>query len=364
MTAKPAAPLPLGSTIGIVGGGQLGRMLALAAAELGFKTHIYCPEEDCPAAQVAHDFTQADYDDEAALTAFAEAVNVVTYEFENIPVATVERLGAAKNVFPSAKALEVAQDRFEEKSFMQKQNFGIAYFFDITDEASLKEALDQTDGQGILKTRRFGYDGKGQWRIHPDTDLDGVLQELTDRPAILEALVPFEREVSILVARGQDGSTACYEAIENVHRNHILHTSTLPAQLSATLQNQARNMAEKLATALDYIGVLAIECFVVGDELLINEIAPRVHNSGHLTQDACHCGQFEQHIRAIAGWPLGDVTAHSHAVMTNLLGDEINQWRELAAKPATYLHLYGKTEARTGRKMGHVTKLISKQTDG
>lgn len=353
-------PLSPNGIIGIVGGGQLGRMLALAAAELGLKTHIYCPEDNCPAAQVATAFTQAPYDDMSALTAFAAEVDVVTYEFENIPVATVAQLARSKNVFPSADALEVAQDRLVEKSFMRAQGFDVAAFFDITDLDSLKAALAQTDGAGILKTRRFGYDGKGQWRLDGDSDLAGVLQELNGQPAILEALVPFEREVSILVARAQDGTTAAYDVIENVHRNHILHSSTLPAALPATQRDAARDMAEKLATALDYVGVLAIECFIVGDALLINEIAPRVHNSGHLTQDACHCGQFEQHMRAVAGWPLGDATAHSDAVMTNLLGDEIEQWRDFAAQKATYVHLYGKAEARSGRKMGHVTKLKPK----
>jgi 5-(carboxyamino)imidazole ribonucleotide synthase len=350
------------ATIGIVGGGQLGRMLALAAAELGLKSHIYCPEEDCPAAQVASALTAAAYDDSAALATFAAAVDVVTYEFENIPVATVEHIAVSKNVFPSAKALKIAQDRFEEKSFMRAQGFGVADFFDITDLASLETALAQCGGEGILKTRRFGYDGKGQWRLDADSDLADVCAALDGQAAILEALVPFEREVSILVARGQDGATACYDVIENVHRNHILHSSTLPAQLPAALHAAAKNMAEKLATALDYVGVLAIECFVVGDSLLINEIAPRVHNSGHLTQDACHVGQFEQHMRAVAGWPLGDATAHSDAVMTNLLGDEIAQWRGFAAKNATHVHLYGKAEARAGRKMGHVTRLSPKNS--
>jgi 5-(carboxyamino)imidazole ribonucleotide synthase len=354
-------PLPPNSTIGIVGGGQLGRMLALAAAALGFKSHIYCPEKDCPAAQVASAFTAANYDNEKALTAFAEAVDVVTYEFENIPVSTVAHIAKVTNVFPSAKALEVAQDRLVEKSFMRAQDLQTAAFFDITDEASLETALAQTGGAGILKTRRFGYDGKGQWRIDSDSDLSAILQELNEKPAILEALVPFEREVSILVARAQDGTTACYDAVENVHKDHILHTSTLPAHLPAALHKQGQAMAATLAGALDYVGILAIECFVVGDDLLINEIAPRVHNSGHLTQDACHVGQFEQHIRAIAGWPLGDSTAHSDAVMTNLLGDDVTQWQDLAAQKATYVHLYGKADARAGRKMGHVTRLTPKK---
>ncbi len=357
MTIDCLAP---NASIGIVGGGQLGRMLALAAAELGFRTHIYCPEEDCPAARVASAFTAAAYDDFAALSAFAATVDVVTYEFENIPVETVTHLATAKNVFPSAKPLQVAQDRWVEKSFMREHGLETADFFDITDLSELEAALAQTGGSGILKTRRFGYDGKGQWRLDQNSDLPAVLTALDAQPAILEALVPFEREVSVLVARAQDGTSACYEVIENVHKNHILHTSTLPAALPASMQAKATVMAEKLADALGYVGVLAIECFVVGDALLINEIAPRVHNSGHLTQDACHCGQFEQHIRAIAGWPLGDASAHSHAVMTNLLGDDVNDWQKLAAEKATYVHLYGKAEARAGRKMGHVTKLTAK----
>ena len=257
---------------------------------------------------------------------------MVTYEFENIPVATAAHIAATRNVFPSAKALKIAQDRFEEKSFMRMQGFGVADFFDITDLASLESALAQCNGKGILKTRRFGYDGKGQWRLDGDSELAAVFSELDGQAAILEALIPFEREISILVARGQDGTNACYDLIENVHLNHVLFSSTLPAQLPAALQDTAKNMAEKLAAALDYVGVLAIECFVFGDALLINEIAPRVHNSGHLTQDACHVGQFEQHMRAIAGWPLGDATAHSDAVMTNLLGDEIENGAILRRK--------------------------------
>lgn len=354
MTIKP------GARIGIVGGGQLGRMLALAAAELGFQCHIFCPEADAPAAQTAAAHTKAPYDDHAALDAFAADVDVVTYEFENIPVETVAHITTQKSVYPSAKALQVAQDRFVEKSFMRDLGLGVAEFFDITDKASLTDALAACGGTGILKTRRFGYDGKGQWRLDADTDVDATLQELDGQAAILEALVPFQREVSLLVARNPQGDMATYDVIENVHKNHILHTSTLPATLSAEQKAQAHIMAETIADALDYVGVLAIECFVTAQGLLVNEIAPRVHNSGHLTQDACHCGQFEQHIRAVAGWPLGDTTAHADAVMTNLLGDDVQGWEQLAAQPATYVHIYGKNQAKPGRKMGHVTRLTSK----
>ena len=355
----PEALAP-GAVIGIVGGGQLGRMLALAAAELGFKAHILCPEEDAPATQIAAAHSCADYLDISALDAFAAAVDVVTYEFENIPVDTVAHLAKTTPVMPSATALHVAQDRLNEKQFMRDLGLGVADFFDITDKASLQNALAATGGSGILKTRRFGYDGKGQWRLDADSDLDAVIAELAGQAAILEALVPFEREVSLLVARGADGSIAAYPPIENVHKNHILHTSTLPATLAAGGLAQAEYMAGKLIAALDYVGLLAIECFVTADGLLINEIAPRVHNSGHLTQDACHCGQFEQHIRAIAGWPLGDPTPHSDAVMTNLLGDEVHEWQKWTAQPATYVHLYGKAQAKPGRKMAHVTQLTPK----
>lgn len=357
MTFNALAP---GSTVGIVGGGQLGRMLALAAAELGFQTHVFCPEAHAPAAQVATAHTQADYEDEAALANFAAAVDIVTYEFENIPVATVAHIAPRKPVYPSARALEVAQDRLVEKSFMRDLGLGVADFYDITDLPSLEAALIATGGAGILKTRRFGYDGKGQWRISADSDLAAILSELNGRPAILEALVPFEREVSLLVARNPQGDMATYDVIENVHKNHILHTSTIPADITTAQQQQAHAMAQKIAAALDYIGVLAIECFVTAGALLVNEIAPRVHNSGHLTQDACHCGQFEQHMRAIAGWPLGDTRAHSNAVMTNLLGDEVHGWQDWAAQPATYVHIYGKAKAQPGRKMAHVTQLTPK----
>lgn len=360
-TSASLASLAPGAIIGIVGGGQLGRMLALAAAELGFQTHILCPEADAPAAQVATQHTQADYDNEDALAAFSAAVDVVTYEFENIPVATVAHIAAAKPVYPSAKALGVAQDRFVEKSFMRELGLGVADFYDITNLASLQAALAATGGTGILKTRRFGYDGKGQWRLDNDSDLAAIHAELDSQAAILEAMVPFEREVSLLVARNPLGDMATYDVIENVHKNHILHKSTLPATLSAAQHQAAHDMAERIAAALDYVGVLAIECFVTAAGLLVNEIAPRVHNSGHLTQDACHCGQFEQHMRAIANWPLGDTTAHSDAVMTNLLGDEVHGWQAWAAQPATYVHIYGKADAKPGRKMAHVTQLIAKK---
>lgn len=347
-----------GQTIGIIGGGQLGRMLALASAELGFTCHIYCPEENSPASQVAHQTTCAAYEDLDALAQFADSVDVVTYEFENIPADSIATLTAQNTVSPPARALAVSQDRLDEKTFIAALGIAVAGFHDITDLDSLTAALAQTGGQGILKTRRFGYDGKGQWRISPSSDLTAILDELDGQPAILEALINFEREVSLIVARDAAGHVASYAPIENVHKNHILHQSTLPAQLSTDLAAQAEQIAESLATALDYVGILAIETFVTADGLIVNEIAPRVHNSGHITQDACTCGQFEQHIRAIAGWPLGDPTAHSKAMMTNLLGDEVDDLAAWDSAPATRVHLYGKAESKPGRKMGHVNQLI------
>jgi len=351
-----------GQTIGIVGGGQLGRMLALAAAELGLKAHIYAETSATPAAEVAAASTVGAYDDTAQLARFAAAVDCITYEFENIPAAGLAEMQAALPVLPPATALAVSQDRFDEKTFIRAQGLAVADFIAIDSGKDLADGLAQLGGEGILKTRRFGYDGKGQWRLTGDSDLAKIALELDDRPAIIEAVVPFEREISVLVARNTHGDMALYEPVENVHKNHILHSSTVPAHLSSGHLKKARTLAETLANALDYVGVLAIETFVTGDDLVVNEIAPRVHNSGHLTADACLCGQFEQHIRAVAGWPLGDTKRHSNAVMINLLGDDVADWQTLAAKPGSRLHLYGKAEARPGRKMGHVTYL-SEKTD-
>jgi 5-(carboxyamino)imidazole ribonucleotide synthase len=359
VTTKALLP---GQTIGIIGGGQLGRMLALSAAQLGLKCHIFCPEDNAPASQVSDQTTLAAYDDLTALAQFASQVDVVTYEFENIPADSVAVLEANKPVYPSAQALAVSQDRLDEKTFIAGLGLSVAPFYDITSLDSLRQALDKTGGHGILKTRRLGYDGKGQWRVTPESDLKAIVQQLDGQPAILEALIDFEREVSVVVARDRSGNIASYAPIENVHENHILKHSTLPANLSPERSAQAAKLAESLIAALDYVGVLSIETFVTQAGLMVNEIAPRVHNSGHLTQDACACGQFEQHIRAISGWPLGSPDAHSDAVMTNLLGDDIHDWQKWAAQPNTSLHLYGKDKAKAGRKMGHVTQLKIKSS--
>lgn len=346
-------------TIGIIGGGQLGRMLAIAAARLNFRTIILEPQADCPAAQVASAQITAAYDDPAALAELASRCDVVTYEFENVPVLAAETLQLAVPVHPPATALEVAQDRLTEKSFLNSCGIETASFHAVDSQADLEKALADFGGKGVLKTRRLGYDGKGQRVFRSAADSPaGAYDDLGGVPLILESFVPFEREVSIIAARGKDGATACYDPAENVHRHGILHTSTLPARISDATAQVARESAKKLLAALDYVGVIGIEFFVMADGTLIaNEIAPRVHNSGHWTEAACVVSQFEQHVRAVAGLPLGDPARHTDCVMTNLIGDDILDVPAWLAKKNVLVHLYGKTESRPGRKMGHVTEL-------
>ncbi len=356
-----SAPIAPGGTIGILGGGQLGRMLALAAARLGIKTHIYAPPGDNPAFGVAAARTCAPYEDEPALSAFAAAVDVITYEFENIPAAAVDYLARRKPLKPSKKALEITQDRLSEKAFIAKLGLPVAPFADVHDAASAAAAAGMTGAPAVLKTRRFGYDGKGQKMAASGDAVPAAWEELGEAPCILEGFVDFACEVSIIAARNAAGEFAAYDMPLNVHENHILRTSTVPCGLREETRDEARRMAKAIADALEYEGVLAVELFVVRDEtgehLVVNEIAPRVHNSGHWTQDACVTDQFEQHIRAIAGWPLGDTRRHSDCRMTNLLGEEALDWPALAAEPDTCVHLYGKREIRPGRKMGHVNRL-------
>ncbi len=349
--------LSSGSTIGILGSGQLGRMLALAASALDLKTHIYSPDAASPASQVTDKATQGAYDDTKALKDFATQVDIVTCEFENVPHDTAAFLAQFVPVRPDARALDIAQDRLAEKNFIRAQNIAVTDFADITSLASLTETLEKFGGDGILKTRRFGYDGKGQWRITSAAQAQTAFDALQNRAAILESPVAFDREISIIAARGADGDIRAFDCAENIHQNHILKHSYAPAQISAATHQAAHDIAVTLLNALNYIGVLGVELFVCGQKLLVNEIAPRVHNSGHWTQDACRTCQFEQHIRAIAGWPLGDTTRNYDAVMTNLLGDEINQLDGLAQEKNARLHHYGKTTARAGRKMGHVNHL-------
>lgn len=346
-------------TIGIIGGGQLGRMLAMAAARLNFRTIILEPQVDCPAAQVANGQIVSAYDDKSALEQLAAACDVVTYEFENVPVDAAECLARSLSVFPPPRALEVSQDRVTEKQFLNGCGIETARFHAIDSQEQLEQALADFSGKGVLKTRRFGYDGKGQ-RVFKNEGDDpaGTYLALGGVPLILESFVPFEREISIIAARGTDGTIACFDPAENIHRNGILHTSTVPASVNEATVEAARLAATAVLTALGYIGVIGMEFFVLADGTLIaNEIAPRVHNSGHWTEAACVVSQFEQHIRAITGLPLSDGARHSDCIMQNLIGDDINDLPAWLAKPNVLVHLYGKTEARPGRKMGHVTWL-------
>ncbi len=360
---------PPGSTIGILGGGQLGRMLAMAAARLGFKSHIYAPEADSPAFDVAAAHTIADYEDEAQLAAFAKWVHVATYEFENIPVETVEFLSARIPVRPAAKALACAQDRMNEKSLARELGAMTAEFAAIDSLADLNRVLDGGFAvPSVLKTRRFGYDGKGQAKILKRSDTEAAWAEMRDQPSIIESFVNFRAEVSVVAARALDGTFKAFDVTQNEHRNHILHRSVAPARLSAEVAAEAIATAQKIVEKLDYVGVFAIEFFVVTengrDRLFVNEMAPRVHNSGHWTMDGALTSQFEQHIRAVAGWPLGSPALKAPgAEMINLIGDDILAWEKIAAEPGAFFHHYGKKEARPGRKMGHVNRLLAKTPD-
>ncbi len=362
MTASRAVKLKPGDTIGILGGGQLGRMLALAAARLGLRSQVFSPDPDSPAFDVVLNATCAEYADVEALELFANDVDVVTYEFENIPAAAAMVLAARRPVLPGRHVLETTQDRLTEKDFVTSLGIGTAAYTDVSSVASLREAILRIGLPAVLKTRRFGYDGKGQVIIRKADDLERVWAELGTKAAILEAFVPFEREISVVAARGADGQVECFDVTENEHSNHILKISRAPAAIPDGLAEKARAIASRIATALDYVGVLAVEMFVVpgvdGPTVLVNETAPRVHNSGHWTLDGASISQFEQHIRAIAGWPLGKPIRHGQVTMTNLIGDEINDYERWLAVPGATVHLYGKGAPRPGRKMGHVTEVV------
>jgi 5-(carboxyamino)imidazole ribonucleotide synthase len=353
--------LPPGSTIGILGGGQLARMLALAAARLGLNSHIFAPEADSPAFQVSAEFTIAAYDDEAALAKFAASVQAVTYEFENVPSATVEFLENLIPVRPSSKALSVAQDRKAEKMLAREMGAITAQFVSVNSLEDLHRAAERIGYPSILKTKRMGYDGKGQAKLFTAADIGPAWEVMKNQPSILEGFVNFRLEMSVICVRASDGAFAAYEPTENVHKNHILYTSTVPANIDDMLAAEAIFVAQRMAETLEYVGVMAVEFFVGEDVIYVNEIAPRVHNSGHWTQDGCVISQFEQHMRAVAGWPLGATTRHSDVIMTNLLGDEVNQWRELSAQAGVGVHLYGKAEVRSGRKMGHFNRITPRQ---
>jgi 5-(carboxyamino)imidazole ribonucleotide synthase len=349
-----------GGTIGILGGGQLGRMLAQAAGQLGYRTQIYAPEDSGPAADMASVWTQGSYTDSDTLLGFGAAVDVVTYEFENVETSAIEVLSAHCLVRPNVAALKIAQDRLAEKNFVTELGGQTAPFRAVNSEAKLKAAIAAIGTPCILKTNRFGYDGKGQVRIMDAQEADAAWEAIGGHPSILEGFVHFKEEFSVLLVRGGDGQIRFWDSPANVHHDGILATSVVPASPSIAEQTPAaRAMARQIADALDYVGVLAVEFFAGADGPVFNEMAPRVHNSGHWTIEGAVTSQFENHIRAICGLPLGDTgLAVPRVEMRNLIGDDVHDWRTILSDPANHLHLYGKGEARPGRKMGHVTRLI------
>ena len=346
-------PLPQGANIGILGGGQLGRMLAVAASRLGLKAHIFEPGANPPAGQVADQVTTASYEDEAALRRFAQSVDVITYEFENIPTSALDILEQIRPIHPGRRALAISQDRLSEKEFLTGLGLKVAPYANVTSAAEAEAAAQSIGTPSILKTRRMGYDGKGQVRLKNVSDMEQAWQAMQGAPSVLEGFINFSHEVSVIAARASDGQVACYDPGENVHREGILHSTTVPASLSAAQRMDAVLLAGQILNALDYVGVMGVELFVTADGLIVNEIAPRVHNSGHWTQNGCDICQFEQHIRAVAGWPLGDGSRHSDIRMENLIGADMDRVPELRKTNAA-LHLYGKSEVKPGRKMGHV----------
>ncbi len=357
------AALPPNATIGIVGGGQLGRMSALAAARLGYRCHILTPEEDSPAAQVSATATIGEYEDPAALRAFAAAVDVITFEFENVSAAGLELLASQKPVRPGPHVLRISQDRMAEKTFLNAEaRVATAPFALVETLDDLHAAAAQLGLPAILKTTRLGYDGKGQARLSAPEDLAPAFARLSPKPLILEGFVDFARELSVIVARGSDGESRAFDVVENRHRDHILDLTLAPAPIAPATAAAAKEIALRVADALDLVGLLAVELFEDRDgRVLVNEIAPRPHNSGHWTIDACPASQFEMHIRAVAGLPLPPAVRHSDAVMKNLVGaEETALWPQILATPGLIPHLYGKKEARPGRKMGHVTRLFAK----
>ncbi|MCP5071741.1 MAG: 5-(carboxyamino)imidazole ribonucleotide synthase [Rhodobacteraceae bacterium] len=350
-------PLAPGATIGILGGGQLGRMLSVAASRLGLKTHIFEPGANPPAGQVADRVTTAPYEDVAALETFAASVEVITFEFENIPTEALDALEALRPVLPDRTALATSQDRITEKDFLTGLGLSCAPYANVETAEDLLNAVTKVGVPSILKTRRFGYDGKGQSRLQTEADARGAWEELGMTPCVLEGFVDFSHEVSVIGARSQSGEVVCFDPGENIHRDGILHTTTVPARLTLNQQTDAVILTGKILNELDYVGVMGVELFVTPKGFLVNEIAPRVHNSGHWTQNGCTIDQFEQHIRAVAGWPLGNGQRHSNVVMTNLIGDEVNDVATLSKDANAGLHLYGKADAKPGRKMGHVNKI-------
>ncbi len=365
MVATLKAPLAPGSVIGILGGGQLGRMACLAAAQLGYRCHIFCPDENAPATQVTDLSTVADYGDEKALAAFAEAVDLVTFEFENIPSGCAAFLAERIPVHPGPRVLEICQNRLREKDFCNQARVPTTRYAEVNGPEALQRMVRDLGMPLVLKTAEMGYDGKGQVMIDATTDLGAAWKTMSGgrkgAVGILEAFVDFRVEISVIVARGLFGNIETYVPVENQHRKHILDTTIAPARVSPRVTERAEVVARHLAEKIDLVGLMAIEMFVTkDDEVLVNELAPRPHNSGHWTIDSCLTSQFEQFVRAVAGLPLGSVYRHSDAVMRNLLGDEVESWWETLKEPGAKLHLYGKSDARPGRKMGHVTRVLPK----
>lgn len=371
MSMDDRFPLPPGSTIGVMGGGQLGRMTALAAAPFGYRCHFFTPESDSPSEQISDRVTIASYDDHDALIGFAEAVDVVTFEFENVPHESVQLLTERVPVRPGWNVLRVSQDRLVEKDFINSLGIATAPYCAVNSRTDLGDAVSSLGRPSVLKTSRLGYDGKGQVKIEADTDLDEAWSRIDiaagGGTAILEAFVDLAMEISVIVARGADGAWIAFPAVENRHVNHILDTTIAPARIDTALAQTAERAALAIAEELEVIGLLAVEMFVTNgtgsggvtrqSQLLVNEIAPRPHNSGHWSIDACVCSQFEQFVRAVAGLPLGSTERHADAIMTNLIGDDVDRWLEFASEPMARPHIYGKAEARPGRKMGHVNRL-------
>uniref|UniRef100_A0A2A4Z592 N5-carboxyaminoimidazole ribonucleotide synthase n=1 Tax=OCS116 cluster bacterium TaxID=2030921 RepID=A0A2A4Z592_9PROT len=356
-------PLAANSTIGILGGGQLARMLSLAAAPLGYKTCIYCPEDNGPALDVSHSNIVGAYDDEAKLKAFAATVDVITYEFENIPAATIAYLDGLVKVHPNLKSLQTSQDRLVEKDYLNKVGTQTAPYANVASAQDLDVAIIQLGLPAILKTRTMGYDGKGQVMIKTSADVAEAYKLIENNvygDCILEGFIDFDLEISVIIARDIAGNVAIFEPSENDHKNHILDVSTIPANVAPFIKEQAAALATDIIKGLDYVGTMGVELFVsstADNPLIVNEIAPRVHNSGHWTQDACYISQFEQHIRAITNMPLGSTLRHSNVVMKNLIGDDVMQAADYAKQPNAHIHLYGKLDIKPGRKMGHINLL-------
>jgi 5-(carboxyamino)imidazole ribonucleotide synthase len=349
-----------GATIGVMGGGQLGRMFAIAARRMGYRVHTFSPEENGPAAQFSDRATAASYEDETAVNGFLGAIDLLTFEFENIPRATIDWAGRTRLVRPRGEILLIAQNRLREKEFLAGAGFPVAPFRRVASASDLTSALEAIGRPAILKEAAFGYDGKGQQRIDPETDVDAIWSERENVQCVLERVIDFKREISVIVARAPDGQTAVFPVCENVHRHHILDLTLAPARVSEPVAKAARELACEVATRLDLVGLLAVEMFLQpNDGLIINELAPRPHNSGHWTIEGCLTSQFEQHVRAVCGLPLGKTDSLRPAAMVNLLGEIWEQgepdWAAALAEPDVHLHLYGKREPRPRRKMGHLT---------